>query len=88
MAQCLELRFLKDTKDLKMEKKDAEDDRRSGKSSTCETDENVKRMREKVQSDRCLAVRMIAGEMLGTISERMWRIITEDLRFIGTEAAE
>ena len=35
-------------------------------------------MTQKVQSDRRLAVRMIADE-LGMNSERVWRIITEDL---------
>ena len=35
-------------------------------------------MRQKVQSDRRLTVRMIADE-LGMNSERVWRIITEDL---------
>ena len=35
-------------------------------------------MREKVHSDRCLTVRMVADE-LSMNSERVWRIITEDL---------
>ena len=35
-------------------------------------------MRQKVRSDRRLTVRMIADE-LGMNSERVWRIITEDL---------
>ena len=36
------------------------------------------RVRQKVRSDRRLTVRMIAHE-LGMNSERIWRIITEDL---------
>ena len=55
-----------------------EDDLRSGRPSTSRTDENVERVRQKVRSNRHLTVRMIADE-LGTISEREWRIITEDL---------
>ena len=55
-----------------------EDDHRSGRPSTSRTDENVERVRQKVRSDRRLTVRMIADE-LGMNSERVWRIITEDL---------
>ena len=42
------------------------------------TDENVERVRQKVPSDRHLTVRMIADE-LGMNSDRVWRIIMEDL---------
>ena len=42
------------------------------------TNENIERVRQKVRSDRRLAVRIIADE-LGMNSERVWRIITEDL---------
>ena len=35
-------------------------------------------MRQKVWSDRCLSVKMIADE-LDSNSERVWRIIMEDL---------
>ena len=55
-----------------------EDDHRSGRPSTSRTDENVERVRQKVRSDLRLTVRMIADE-LGMNSERVWRIITEDL---------
>ena len=57
---------------------EVEDDHRSGRPSTSKTDENVERVRQKVRSDRHLTVRMIADE-LGMNSERVWRIITEDL---------
>ena len=40
---------------------------------------NVERVRQKVRSDCCLTVRMIADEV-GVSSERVWRIIMEDLR--------
>ena len=46
--------------------------------STSRTDENVERVRQKMRSDRRLTVKMIADE-LGMNSERVWRIITEDL---------
>jgi len=55
-----------------------EDDHRSGKPSTSRTEENAYRMREKVRSDRRLTIRMIADE-LDMNSERVWRIIMEDL---------
>ena len=59
-------------------REEVEDDHRSGKPSTSRTDENAERVRQKVQSDRRLTVRMIADE-LGMNSERVWRIITKDL---------
>ena len=40
--------------------------------------ENVERVKQKVRSDRRLTLRMIADK-LGINSERVWRIITEDL---------
>ena len=55
-----------------------EDDHKSGRPSTSRTDENVERVRQKVQSDRRLTVRMIAVE-LDMNNERVWRIITKDL---------
>ena len=55
-----------------------ENDHRSDRPSTSRTDENVERVRKKVGSDRRLTVRMIAYE-LGMNSERVWKIITEDL---------
>ena len=54
------------------------DDHRSGRPFTSKTNENVERVRQKMRSDCCLTVRMIADE-LGMNSERVWRIITEDL---------
>ena len=59
-------------------KEDMEDDPRSGRPTTSRTNENVERVKEKVRSDRRLTVRMIADE-LNMNSERVWRIITEDL---------
>ena len=55
-----------------------EHDHRSGRPSTSRADENVECVRQKVWSDRRLSVRMIADE-LGMNSERVWRIIMEDL---------
>ena len=55
-----------------------EDDRRSGRTSTSKTDENDERVRQKVRSNCRLTVKMITDE-LGMNSERVWRIITEDL---------
>ena len=68
-------------------KEEMEDDHRSGRPSSSKTDENVERARQKVQSDRRLTVRMIADK-LGINSERIWRIITENLRKNGTKVAE
>ena len=59
-------------------REEVEDDHRSGRPSSSRTDENVERVRQKLRSDRHLAVRMIAYE-LGINSERVWRIIMEDL---------
>ena len=59
-------------------REDVEDDPKSGKPTTSRTNENVQCVREKVRSDRRLTVRMIADE-LSMNSERVWRIITEDL---------
>ena len=61
-----------------MGREEVEDDHRSGRPSTSRTDENVECVRQKVRSNRRLTVRMIAHE-LGMNSERVWRIITEDL---------
>ena len=59
-------------------REEVDDDHRSGRPSTSRTDENVERVRQKVRSNRRLTVRMRADE-LGMNSERVWRIITEDL---------
>jgi len=63
------------------------DDHRNGRPSTSRTEENVQRVKEKVQSDRRLTVRMIVDELYMN-SERVWRIITEDLCKNGTKVAE
>jgi len=44
-------------------RQEVEDDHRSGRPSTSRTEENVQRVREKVQSNRRLTVRMIADEL-------------------------
>ena len=59
-------------------REDVEDDPKSGRPTTSRANENVERVREKVRNDRRLTVRMIADE-LSMNSERVWRIITEDL---------
>ena len=59
-------------------REEVEDDHRSGRPSISRTDESVERVRQKARSDRRLTVRMIADE-LGIYSERVWRIIAEDL---------
>ena len=59
-------------------REDVEDDPKSGRPTTSRTNENVEHVREKVCSDCRLTVRMIADE-LSMNSERVWRIITEDL---------
>ena len=65
-------------KRLREGREDVKDDPRSGRPTTSRTNKNVECMREKVRSDCCLTVRMIADE-LNMNSERVWRIITEDL---------
>ena len=59
-------------------REEVEDDLKSGRPFTSRTDENVECVRQKVLSDRRLTVRMIAYE-LAMNSERVWRIIMEDL---------
>ena len=68
-------------------REEVEDDHRSGRPFTSRTDENDERVRQKVRSDRRLTVKMTADE-LGMNSERVWRIITEDLCKNGTKVAE
>ena len=70
-------RFFEWHRRFKEGREEVEDDHRSGRPSTSRTDENVEGVRQKVRSDRRLTVKMIADE-LGIISERVWRIITED----------
>ena len=59
-------------------REEVEADHRSGRPSVSRTDKNVERVRQKVVSDSRLTVRMIVDE-LGMNSERVWRIITEEL---------
>ena len=59
-------------------REEVEDNHRSGRPSTSRTDENVERVKQNVRNDRRLTVIMIADEF-GMNSERVWRIITEDL---------
>ena len=63
---------------FKQGREEVENDHRSERPSTSRTDENVERVRQKVRSNRCLTVKMIV-DALGMNSERVWRIITEDL---------
>ena len=78
MARCQELVFLSGTEGSKREERRWKRITEVGGPSTCRTDENVERVRQKVWSNRHLTVRMIADE-LGMNSERVWRIVTEDL---------
>ena len=66
---------------LKKGREEVEDDHRSGRPSKSRTNKNVERVRQKVRSDRRLTVGMMN-------SERVWRIITEDLCKNGTKVAE
>ena len=59
-------------------RENVEDDPGSGRPTTSTTIENIDRVREKVRIDRRFTVRMIADE-LSMNSERVWRIITEDV---------
>ena len=56
---------------FKEEREEVKDDHRSGRPSTSKTNENVERVRQKVQSDRRLTIRMIADELVIN-SERVW----------------
>ena len=60
-------------------KEEVENDHRSGRPSKSRTDENIERVRQKMRSDRRLTVRMIVADELVMNSERVWRVITEDL---------
>ena len=59
-------------------REEVEDDHRNERPSTSRTNKNAERVRQKVRSGRRLTFRTIADE-LGMNSERVWRIITEDL---------
>ena len=79
MTRCQELVFFERHRRFKKGREEVEDDQRSGRPSTSRTDENIERGRQKERSDCRLTVRMIADE-LGMNSDRVWRIITEDLK--------
>ena len=83
MTRCQELVFFEWHRKFKKGREEVEDDRRSWRPSTSKTDENVECVRQKLRCDRHLTVRTIANE-LGMNSERVWRIITEDLCKNGT----
>ena len=68
-------------------RKEVEDDHSNERPSTSKADENGERVRLKVCSNRLLTVRMTADE-LGMNSERVRKIITEDLCKNGTKVAE
>ena len=72
---------------FKERREEVEDDHRNERPSTSRTNKNVERVRQKVRSGRRLTFRTIADE-LGMNSERVWRIITEDLCKNGTKVAE
>ena len=74
-------RPLRGTEGSKRKEEKVEDDHRSGRPSTSRTVENVDGVRQKVWSDHSLTVGMIADE-LGMNSERIQRIIMEDLGMI------
>ena len=78
MTRCQQLVFLSGRRRFKEGREEVEDDHRRGRPSTSGTDEDVEHVRQKAWSDRCLTVGMIADK-LGMNSERVWRIITEDL---------
>lgn len=54
------------------------DEQRSGRPSTSKTDNNVARVRQLLDSDRRLSIRMVANE-LNLSSTVVFRIVTEDL---------
>ena len=78
MTRCQESRLFEWHRRFKEGREKVEDDHRSGQPFTSRTEKNVKRVRQKVRSDRLLTVRMIANE-LGMNGERVWRIITENM---------
>ena len=72
------LRVFEWCKRFKEGREDVEDDPRSGRPSTPRTDVNIKHVRQMLQKDRRLTVRMIADELdLG--KSQVWQIITQDL---------
>ena len=65
-------------KRFKEGRKDFEDDDRAGRPSTSRTDENVVKVRELLNNDRRLSVRLIAEE-LGLGQTTVFKLVTEDL---------
>ena len=65
---------------------DVEDKPRSGRPSSSKTDENVEAVRQAVQGDRRLTVRMIA-EQVGIDRQTVWQIINEELPACAKEFA-
>lgn len=59
-------------------REDAEDEDRSGRPSTSHSDQNVKKVRNMLNSDRRLSVRMLADEC-NIPKSTVHRIVTEDL---------
>ena len=80
------LRVFEWCKRFKEGREDVEDDPRSGRPSTPRTDVNIKHVRQMLQKDRRLTVRMIADELdLG--KSQVWQISTEylDMRKVCTK---
>ena len=65
-------------KKFKEGREDLADDARSGRPSTSRHDDNIKRVKEFVRSDRRLTVRMIAEE-LAINKSTVWSIVSENL---------
>ena len=84
MTQCQELGFLSGTGDLKKQERIQQMIPGVGGHPLAE---QMKMSSVLEKSDRCLPVRAILDE-LGMNSERVWRIVVEDLRKHGTEVAE
>lgn len=65
-------------KAFKEGREEVHDEQRSGRPSTSKTDNNVARVRQLLDSDRRLSIRMVANE-LNLSSTVVFRIVTEDL---------
>lgn len=59
-------------------REEVHDEQRSGRPSTSKTDHNVARVRQLLDSDRRLSIKMVANE-LNLSSTVVFRIVTEDL---------
>ena len=78
MLRCQELGFLSGTRDSEREERMWKMILRVEGQQQAEQTKMLSMCKKKVHSDRRLTVRMIADE-LSMNSERVWRIITEDL---------